>query len=493
MQVRDWLRGMVISDADPSANQLESGRGPPLAGFGANARLVNWLLEQAAADVTAFISGNNGGQQHHLVAPTSPHSPGSSSSSGGHSSSSSLSGAPVPGEEAWVGCEAALHAVSAVSKATYLAAVADQSGGIDQRIGNLLLCLGSLADPSRNNNNSGGGCGSSSSSPTMHSAVVCSGALAIGSLANWLEKRCVGRPAHLGVPSSGSGRALENSLAILEACRSLLWASLQCSDRDPYNPLRSHDDIHAGATGLLKVAGAGPACLIASSQQHWFHGLFPLHQQLATLKWRRAFPGHTSPPGGLGNHPEQCPPQGVPDDQLPLSASSRRVVFATLLLLAVASPDPAAAATAAQSQGTNGGAAVAAAAAASYPLAGQVVACVCGGLLAGAQCAGLPLSSNQATHDNGSTLHEDAAALAAAGERAVNMGLRVTLDALADLEVGVYLATGQTAASRHASNVVACLLTSSDAMAALQAALKLAMARYEILARRFFFKVLIWF
>lgn len=442
---------------------------------------MNWLLEQAATDVTAFISG----QQHHLVAPTSPSlSPGSPAGphhSDSSSSGSSLSGAPVPGEEAWVGCEAALHAVSAVSKATYLAAVADQSGGVDQRIGALLLCLGSLADPSRNSSSSGGGGGgSSSSSLAVHPAIVCSGALAIGSLANWLEKRCVGRATYLGTPSGsggshGSSAELENPLAVLEACRSLLWASLQCSDRDPYNPLRSHDDIHAGATGLLKVAGAGPACLVASSQQNWFHGLYPLHQQLATLKWRRAFPGDTSPPGGLGSNPEQCPPQGVPDDQLPLSASSRRVVFATLLLLAVASPDPAAASTAGQGLGA------AATAAASYPLAGQVVACVCGGLLAGAQCAGLPMSSYQtpASGDSsGSSLNADAAALAAAGERAVNMGLRVTLDALADLEVGVYLATGQTAASRHASNVVACLLTSSDAMAALQAALKLAMARY---------------
>ena len=468
-EVRDWLRGMVTGGGgsgggEDSGAVAEGGEGEapstplarqpgasrtPLAPT--NARLAAWVLQAAATDLDAYTADPYGG------------------AGGIGAGSGALSG----GVGGWIGAEAALHAVSALGRAVVPTAAADASGHVDAVVGATLACLGRPAPraPIGSPGSPGGFCeGDEPLACAAHPAVATAGVLAVGALAHWVERRLAMPDAGPGSPGGG-GPDVASAAAALEGCRRLCFASLRLSDRHPAFPVRSHDDLHAGATALLKLAGAGPVSLTASAAQGWFHGLHPYYLKLSARRWWRAFPG-TEPPGGSGGldpaAAAAAAAAGGGDDDLPLSPASRRVLLAVLVVLATAAPDaaagPAAAAAAVSGRDDVDGSA----AAVAFPLLAQLVGGLCEAVDTAAAAAGL--SDEPPT--GGATA--DAEALGSRGEGSVALALRVALDVLADLEVATFLSAGQAPCTRHAATLCAALLGSARGVASLRRCLRLA-------------------
>ena len=329
----------------------------------------------------------------------------------------------------WRSPEAALHSVSALGKSVKFATTSTETHdpaaaqSIDKTVARILICLGvdTLHD------RSGGGvvC-------EAHPALLASSTLVIGALSKWLEARCVG-----GTSSAGAGSAAED---VLLSLRRVCFTSLRHSDHHHLYPLRTHDELHAGVMALLKVSSAGSACQAALSSAAWFSDLWNFYRRLQTQRWRRLFPG-TEPPGTFVSSAEatalthDLPEAGCSSlDALPLSSGSRRALLAVLFVLGTSS-----ASCVETGLGDDSGSG-------PFPFLAMVLEPICGAISHGAAVAGLPEADGNAVTgaesaeertgcDAGGILLASGSSQAVA-QQAVAVGLRIMLDALADLECG---------------------------------------------------------
>jgi len=370
----------------------------------------------------------------------------------------------------WCSCETVLHASSAFGR-SITAATEEQAYELDPMVVKLLTLFSvtvTINDPSSPPPPPPS---SPPSSPSLlptnthtferlacacHPAVASAATLTVGALTNWMEKRCV-------------STRMQGAEAALNACRMICETSLEFSDRHPIYPIRSHDELHSGATALLKIAGSGPCCLSVAHQQGWLSRLTVCYHRIQSFRWQKLFPNQEYPLNINTNQTSNHHLKVMNDESdIPLSASSRRVLLACLFVLASA---PGVEGVTGEIKTGDGN--IQAASNDLNPLLEGIFH----SLVSACRASGLPpLPDDATTMTQPPNVENDAMCLAQHGEGAIRSGLAVIVDTLADLEVSVFLSSGQKPCAQVISAAVSSLLASPTGLLALHCCFRLASA-----------------